>query len=100
MLVYAGDCKQAEREKTKMKAIRTKYSGPTNTRGSRIIATDEDGNRISVPYECEFNSERAHAQGALALCKKLGWKGTLTAGSLGTGYVFVWADKGSEYTAE
>ena len=28
-----------------MKAIRTRYLGPTNTRGARILATDDDGHR-------------------------------------------------------
>ena len=34
-----------------MKVITTRYHGPTNTRGSRIAATDEDGNRVSLTYD-------------------------------------------------
>lgn len=30
-----------------MKAITTRYAGPTDTRGSRIIATEPDGARVS-----------------------------------------------------
>lgn len=31
-----------------MKAIRTKYIGPSNTRGSRILASDGENHRIST----------------------------------------------------
>lgn len=31
-----------------MKAITTTFHGPTNTRGSRIVASDQDGNRVTV----------------------------------------------------
>ena len=34
-----------------MKAIITKYIGPTDTRGSRIKASDEDGNSITIGYD-------------------------------------------------
>lgn len=34
----------------RMKAITTKYHGPTDKRGARISATDGDGNRASVAY--------------------------------------------------
>lgn len=33
-----------------MIAIETKYTGPTNTRGSRIIATTCNGHRLTVSY--------------------------------------------------
>jgi hypothetical protein len=46
-----------------MKAIKTKFKGPTNTRGSRIVASDEDGNSEERParnskYEGVKNSKR------------------------------------------
>jgi len=75
-----------------MKAIRTKYLGPTNTRGARILATDDDGNRTTIPYPYQLSGELVHRQAALALCRKLGWAGELTAGGLGNGYVYVWQD--------
>lgn len=72
-----------------MKAIQTTYHGPTDTRGSRISASDTDGNRISIPYPHEYSGAECHAQAALALCRKMGWGGTLIAGGLKDHYVFV-----------
>lgn len=78
-----------------MKAIVTKYHGPTDRRGARISASDEDGNRVMVPYAHELSGELVHRQAAIALCEKMGWTGTLHAGSLGKGYVYVWSDAGA-----
>ena len=72
-----------------MKAIRTKYKGPTDYKGSRIIASDEDGNRITISYDDALDSEDAHRKGAEALCAKMGWAGEMACGSLGDSYVFV-----------
>lgn len=72
-----------------MKAIKTTYLGPTNYRGSRIKATDEDGNSVTFPYFPEKHMEKeAHSVAAIALCKTMGWEGTLVAGSLKDCYVF------------
>jgi hypothetical protein len=73
-----------------MKAIRTKYHGPTDTRGSRISASDEDGNRVSIPYPHELSGEAAHRAAADALCRKMNWSGELIGGALKDGYAFVW----------
>lgn len=76
-----------------MKAIKTTYHGPTDTRGSRIIADDGDGNRVTVPYPHERSSGAdAHSVAALALCVKMGWRGTLIAGGLRDCYVFTFAE--------
>jgi hypothetical protein len=72
-----------------MKAIFTKYHGPGNVRGSRISASDEDGNRVVIPYRHDLNSEEAHLAAAQALCDKMHWTGTLIGGSHKKGYVFV-----------
>lgn len=79
-----------------MKAIVTKYHGPTNMRGSRITASDEDGNRITISYPYELSGENVHRKAAQALCDKMKWTGKLTAGSLKNGYVFVFAHDSSE----
>ncbi len=76
-----------------MKAITTKYAGPTNTRGSRIIASDEDGNRITIPYPYELSGEDVHRKAAQALCNKMNWGGSLAAGSTKKGYVFVFVER-------
>jgi hypothetical protein len=72
-----------------MKAIFTKYHGPTNTRGSRISASDEDGNKVSIPYPHELSGEAVHRKAADALCAKMNWTGDLIGGSHRKGYVFV-----------
>jgi hypothetical protein len=74
-----------------MKAIVTKYRGPTDTRGARIIASDEDGNRVSIPYPHELSGEDVHRKAAVALCDKMRWTGadTLVCGGIKHGYVFV-----------
>jgi hypothetical protein len=75
-----------------MKAILTKYLPATNTRGSRIQASAEGGNRISIPYPHELREgEETHRAAANALCAKMGWDGaeTLVGGGTETGYAFV-----------
>lgn len=79
-----------------MKAIVTRYVGPTNTKGSRIIASDEDGNKITISYPYELSGEAVHRKAAEALREKMGWTGELVSGSLKNGYVFVFVDKGDK----
>jgi hypothetical protein len=75
-----------------MKAIITKYHGPTNFKGSRITATDEDGNRVTISYPHELSGEAVHWAAAQALCDKMNWTGKLSGGSLKNGYVFTFVD--------
>ena len=73
-----------------MKAIITKYKGPTGRRGSRIIASDSDGNKVIFDHSQAHSHDQAHANAARALCDKMGWKGVLRSGSLEPGVeVFV-----------
>lgn len=74
-----------------MKAIWTKYTGPTNTRGSRIKASAE-GVSITVPGD-GASAEDVHTFAAVALCRKMGWPGDLYRGGRpdGVGFVFVFA---------
>ena len=71
-----------------MKAIVTKYHGPTDTRGSRVSATDGDF-RITVSGDTDGD---AHDNAAIALCRKIGWSGTLLRGGTKTGNVYVWCN--------
>lgn len=64
-----------------MKAIKTTYFGPTNTRGSRIKATDGDGNSASIPYPYELNQDDAHKLATKKLCEKMGWPTEMIMGS-------------------
>lgn len=73
-----------------MKAITTKFHGPTNTRGSRYSASDKDGNHISISTAFEVDSCENHERAARALCVKMGWvQYPLMSGALKNGYVFV-----------
>ena len=72
-----------------MKAIFTKYHGPTDFKGSRISASDEDGNRVVISYPYELSGEDVHRKAAEALCAKMNWPGKLVGGSYKRGYVFV-----------
>ena len=56
-----------------MKTIETKYHGPGERRGSRVSASDSDGNRVMLTWDNSINSEENHAGAALALCHKMGW---------------------------
>lgn len=75
-----------------MKAIRTVYRGPTNTRGARIYASAEGGNRASIPYPHELNQGEAHAKAAEALAAKMKWNGEWVGGGFADCYVWVIAD--------
>ena len=72
-----------------MKAIITKYKGPTDTRVSRIYASDGDQNRVSIPYPYELSGEAVHRAAAEALCTKMGWSKDLLGGGMKDGYCFV-----------
>ena len=82
-----------------MKAIVTKYHGPTNTRGSRFSATAEGVGRIYKPYNYGQNADENHYAAALQLANKHGWlkDGTrLVGGGLPDGgcvWVFVRPDE-------
>lgn len=80
-----------------MKAIQTRYLGPTNSRGSRIKAWAEGGNSVTIPYPYELSGENVHRKAAEALCAKLGWTlnkdWKLASGGLPNGdYAFVFTE--------
>ena len=77
-----------------MKAISTRYLGPTNFKGSRIVASDGDGNRIVVSLDSALGSEENHEAAAAKLCEKMGWAWKLESGWLRAGeYVHVFVGK-------
>lgn len=55
-----------------MQAIRTRYLGPTDKRGSRISATAAAG-RAFIDYPHELPMEERHRAAAAELCKRYGW---------------------------
>jgi hypothetical protein len=62
-----------------MQAIETEYRGPTNTRGSRIIARAQAG-RISVPYDHALSVQENHDRAASELARQRGWAGVWVGG--------------------
>ena len=86
----SGLASLAERGNAMRQAIETKFLGPTNRRGSRIVAKAQAG-RVTVAYNHALNSEENHAAAAKALAEKWDWTGVWCGGAneAGTGYVFV-----------
>jgi len=72
-----------------MKAILTKYIGPTDFRGARIKAWDMDGNSVTVSYPYEMNQEERHRFAANALRLKMKWHADIVGGAIKGGYAFV-----------
>ena len=70
-------------------AITTKYVGPGNVRGARIIATTSSGIRHIIGYPHELSEAAGHRRAAEELCEILGWDGVLVAGGMKQGYCFV-----------
>lgn len=80
-----------------MKAILTKFLGPTNNRGARVKAWDMDGNSVTVSYRYRGGGgEGDHRAAAEALKEKMGWEGDLIAGGVKHGWAFVFIEKGEE----
>jgi hypothetical protein len=76
-----------------MKAIKTIFVPATNTRGSRVKATDCDHNNIVLSWEHELASEENHIRAAYALRDKMRWTGKLVTGGLRDCYVHVFLTK-------
>ena len=71
-----------------LQAIETKYVGPTNHRGSRIIATTQGGHRITQQWDYALSIDANHYAAAEALRAKLDWP-TIRAGcSTAKGFAF------------
>jgi hypothetical protein len=84
----AGDKKM---QTSILQAIRTKYHGPTDHRGSRVTATSGSGCKLTIPMRHDLSHEQCHRVAAEMLAQKLAWPGTLIQGGLQDGYVFVFA---------
>lgn len=85
-----------------MKAIVTQYKGPTNTRGSRIVASAEGVGFIVSPYDDRLDSDGNHEAAARKLCSRQKWKGKLATGMLpdGISRVHVFVREGSTFEVE
>jgi hypothetical protein len=63
-----------------MKAITTKYHGPTNFKGSRVSASAEGGHKLWMQWDDALNSNENHRAAATALATKMDWSGNWAAG--------------------
>lgn len=70
-----------------MRAIQTRYLGPTLTKPSRIRAWSEKDS-VTINFDNTIRSEEAHAKAAISLARKMGWEGTLVSGGIDRGCVF------------
>ena len=61
-----------------MQAIRTRYIGPTNSRGSRIQAKCE-AKTIYVSYDHALNIDENHDAARQALVEAMGWDSSFYA---------------------
>lgn len=79
-----------------MQAVKTKYYGPTNCRGSKIIASCEAG-KIQMPYRHELNIDENHRAACVALIKKLWWDSGYYSHMVGGqhGDAFYWVFSGN-----
>lgn len=75
-------------------AITTKYVGPTNLSGSRIIVSAQAG-RMIVPWDHALDTDENHTRAAQAFADKWEWKGKLVGGALpnGRGNCYVFAEE-------
>lgn len=55
-----------------MQAIRTKYIGPSNVKGSRIQAKCE-ARTIYLSYDCALSEDENHKSACTALVRAMGW---------------------------
>lgn len=70
--------------------IETKFLGPTNCKGARIVAKAYAG-KFTMSYEYGLSVEQNHMKACEELALKLGWYGRWLGGGnvKGTGYNFV-----------
>jgi hypothetical protein len=79
-------------------AIETKYVGPTNARGARIVArAGNDAGRLTVYWDHSQGLEENHKAAARALAAKLGWDGAWRMGWSVNGAVFVRSVRTGDY---
>lgn len=76
-----------------MKAIKVRYIGPTNTKPSRVVAHDADGNKASVSYNSFDNFQDAGDAAVNTLLDKMGWTGEMVSGGYGEDLFYVFLPK-------
>jgi len=79
-----------------MKAIETKYLGPTNTKGTRISVKAEGLKSKQYSWDYRLGVYDNYLQAATNYANELGWinDSVLVGGSTPNGYTFVMVGKG------
>ena len=70
-------------------AIETRYVGPTNFRGARIVATSECGFRSVYDWDHELDQFANHREAARRFAAEHEWFGDWVGGATKRGYCFV-----------
>jgi hypothetical protein len=83
-----------------MKCIRVKYLPATNTKGSRFVADDGDGNRATVGYDSALGDDERPLEAVRALCAKMNWKGRVVLGYMGHERIYTWISADGRDTYE
>lgn len=73
-----------------MQSIITQYAGPTNTRGSRIIARSTSGIRRSYPVDNAKSIDENHKNAALTFAIEFGWNGHYVGGAYNDKGAQIW----------
>lgn len=80
-----------------MQSIITKYHGPGNVRGARVIATATGGLHRSYSWDHAKNSEDNHKDAAAKFAREFDWDGRFVGGAYNDkgAWIFVreWSDK-------
>ena len=63
-----------------MRAIVTKYIGPSNVKGPRVKAIEIYGKYVMSSWRDEWDTDRNHREACRDLCQRLGWKGHMVTG--------------------
>lgn len=72
-----------------LQAIVTRYKGPTNVRGSRLIVTAQCG-RMIISWDHSLTTEDNHRAAAEAFAARWGWTDILRGGALPDGHSYAW----------
>lgn len=81
------------------RAIRTRFAGPTDTRGSRVLCTVlGSGKRFVIPWDHSLGLVENHDRAAIEACVRMEWAGVLRgARESGGGYVYVLEWEGTDH---
>lgn len=87
-----------------MQSIITKYHGPGNVRGSRIVATATGGLRRSYSIDNAMSIDENHKEAAAKFAREFDWSGEWIGGAYDDkdAQVFVrrWHDNRDTFTVE